>query len=171
MWVVADMVAGTDAFSYSLHVQFDAIILIVEPTPESVQVCRLYYGLAQAAGVEALVHLVVNKANDADDVAYITRELGVHPVGSVPMMSTLRKARQAGCALSADQISSEIISLFDQIAGHAENPVLGAADRFAMMRRLHENLCPRYWVISGYGDDVKYQYGDIPDAGRERIPA
>src|SRR5439155_17104031 len=48
--VVSDMVAGTDAFAYSLHLQFDAINLIAEPTPESSEVCRLYLNLAREAG-------------------------------------------------------------------------------------------------------------------------
>ena len=45
--VVCDMVAGTDAFAYSMHLQFDAIVLIAEPTPESVEVCELYLSLAK----------------------------------------------------------------------------------------------------------------------------
>ena len=44
---VVDMVASTDAFSNTFHVQFDLIVLIVEPTRESVQLVNHYVELAK----------------------------------------------------------------------------------------------------------------------------
>lgn len=159
-WVVADMVAGTDAFSYSLHLQFDAIILIAEPTPESAEVCRLYFGLAKEAGIEKLVSVVANKIEDDDDLNFIRKVVGCEPLGFVPAMASLRKFRQRGGAVSADMLTPELCALFDRVKEVAEHPEPDAEKRFAMLKSLHEKLCAQYWVISGYGEDVSQQYGD-----------
>ncbi|WP_203727371.1 nucleotide-binding protein [Paractinoplanes durhamensis] len=102
-WVVCDMVAGTDAFANSLHAQFDAIVVVVEPTPESVTVACRYRELAAAAGVADLVTLVGNKVVDDVDVDYLRRELGAEPFAVLRAQAGLRRARQAGdCPRPAD---------------------------------------------------------------------
>src|SRR4051812_7030725 len=95
-WVVCDMVAGTDAFANSLHAQFDAIVVVVEPTPESVTVARRYRELATAAGIADLVGFVGNKVADDTDLAYLRRELDAELVSVLNLQAGLRRARQAG---------------------------------------------------------------------------
>jgi CO dehydrogenase nickel-insertion accessory protein CooC1 len=46
-YCIVDMVASTDAYSNSLHIQFDGIVLIVEPTRESTTLVKNYLALAQ----------------------------------------------------------------------------------------------------------------------------
>lgn len=159
-WVVADMVAGTDAFSYSLHLQFDAIILIAEPTPESAEVCRLYFGLAKEAGIEKLVHIIANKVEDEDDLNFIRNVTGREPLGVVPAMPTLRKFRQKGGSVTADLLTDNLGALFETVIIAATQADPDENVRFAMLRDLHYKLCSQYWVISGYGEDVAGQYGD-----------
>lgn len=159
-WVVADMVAGTDAFSYSLYLQFDAIILIAEPTPESAEVCKLYFGLAKEAGIENLVHVIANKVEDAQDLDFIRTVIGREPIGVVPSMPLLRKFRQKGGAVTPDMLTGDICAIFENIRRVALSPKPDAAARFTMLKTLHHKLCSQYWVISGYGEDVVGQYGD-----------
>lgn len=159
-WVVADMVAGTDAFSYSLHLQFDAIILIAEPTPESAEVCRLYFGLAKEAGIEKLVHIIANKVEDADDLAFIRKVTGREPLGVVPAMPSLRKFRQKGGSVTADLLTDDLAELFEKVMTATIQADPDESERFKMLRNLHDKLCSQYWVISGYGEDVAGQYGD-----------
>jgi CO dehydrogenase maturation factor len=161
-WVVADMVAGTDAFSYSLHLQFDAIILIAEPTPESADVCKLYFGLAKEAGIENLVHVIANKVEDEDDLHFICHATGCEPIGIVPSLPTLRKFRQRGGCFTPDLLSDTLLTVFRNVLRAAQNPVPNEQDRFLMLKDLHRKLCSQYWVISGYGEDVAGQYGDNP---------
>lgn len=158
--VVADMVAGTDAFSYSLHLQFDAIILIAEPTPESAEVCKLYFGLAKEAGIENLVHIIANKVEDEEDLAFIRNVTGREPLGIVPAMPTLRKFRQKGGCVTPDLLTDDLCTLFDKVMMVAKSPVPDEMTRFAMLRDLHYKLCSQYWVTSGYGEDVIGQYGE-----------
>lgn len=160
-WLVADMVAGTDAFAYSLHLQFDAIMLIIEPTPESAEVYKLYMDLARTAGVDKLIHLIANKVSDQDDIDFITAQTGITPLAVLPYMSSLKKQRQQGNALSPNQISEDLRGVFEKIHHAAKNPALSAGDRMAMLRRLHEKLAQQDWVKSGYGD-ISNQWDDYP---------
>lgn len=162
-WVVVDMVAGTDAFSYSLHLQFDAIILIAEPTPESAEVCKLYFGLAKEAGIENLVHIVANKVEDEEDLSFIRQVTGCEPLGVVPSMPLLRKFRQQGGSVTPEMLTDNLCVLFEKIKEVSKSSNPDHVKRFQKLKELHDKLCSQYWVISGYGEDVASQYGeDIP---------
>lgn len=149
--VVCDMVAGTDAFAYSLHLQFDAIVLIAEPTPESAEVCALYRGLAKDSGIDGLVHLVANKVEDEDDLSFIHERTGIEPLGVLPVLPALKKARQRGEPVMADMISA---ALMDIVENAARNPAVNERDRFEMLCRLHKNLNKKEWVKLAYGDVI-----------------
>lgn len=147
--VVCDMVAGTDAFAYSLHLQFDAIVLISEPTPESAEVCALYQQLAKEAGIEKLIHLVANKVADEEDMQFIREQAGGEPIGVVPVLPALKKARQKG---EAAQNLPELSSLMEKISEAARNPTINETGRMAMLYQLHEKLNGKEWVKLAYGD-------------------
>ncbi len=150
--VVCDMVAGTDAFAYSLHLQFDAIFLIAEPTPESVEVCRLYTDLARAAGIEQLVWLIGNKIEDQDDLDYIRESVGRDVVTYVPSIPALKKARQKGQSVDKALLTPEVIETMKAVERHASAHELSFADRLRLLHRLHEKLTEKQWVKQGYGD-------------------
>lgn len=148
--VVCDMVAGTDAFAYSLHLQFDAIVLIAEPTPESAEVCALYTGLARDSGIDGLVHLVANKVEDEDDLSFIRERTGMEPLGFLPVLPALKKARQR-----CEPVTMETAvpgALMEDVENAARNPALCAQARFDKLLRLHEKLNEKEWVKLAYGD-------------------
>ncbi len=95
-WVIVDMVAGIDAFSNTLHAQFDAILLVVEPTPEGVAVFKQYKKFGTVAHVFDSVFVIGNKVADATDVAYLKKHIGSKLLASFPFLSSLRRARQEG---------------------------------------------------------------------------
>lgn len=150
--VVCDMVAGTDSFAYSLHLQFDAIILIAEPTPESVEVCRLFLGLARDSGVDSLVAVVANKVVDDDDLNYIRQALGREPLAVVPLLPSLKKARQSGQPVSVDLLEDHLRRAMEAVERKGETPVINVAERMEMLRKLHLKLNTKQWVQQGYGD-------------------
>lgn len=150
--VVCDMVAGTDAFAYSLHLQFDAIILIAEPTPESIQVCNNYISLAKEAGVDGLIHLIGNKIDDEDDLNFIREKTGLTPLVTLPVIPMLKKVRQQGNAIEASKIDKEIVEGMSAVYEKANNPALSVQDRTEMLYRLHRKLMSQKWVKSSYGD-------------------
>jgi CO dehydrogenase maturation factor len=147
-WVVCDMVAGTDAFANSLHAQFDAIVVVVEPTPESVTVARRYRELAAPAGVADLVVFVANKVADDFDLDYLRRELGAEPLAVLPAQPGLRRARQAGNCPSTEDLDD--VTPLRAIAERLR-PV-SPQRRSDQLRALHLKLAEKDWVRSAYGD-------------------
>jgi CO dehydrogenase maturation factor len=148
--VVCDMVAGTDAFAYSLHLQFDAIILIAEPTPESVEVCKLYMNLAVKSGTDKNVFIIGNKIEDEDDLTFIRQNLEHEIIGYVPKISSLKKMRQNNMPLK--DVPEECKDLMTNIEHKAKNPLLSEEVRFNKLRQLHEKLNDKKWVQLAYGD-------------------
>ena len=161
--VVTDMVAGTDAFAYSMHLQFDAIVLIAEPTPESTEVCKLYMDLAKQSGVDALVHLVGNKVEDADDIEFIRKTVEKNLLVSVPSMPKLKKARQRGETVGSELLDPALTQIMRIIENEAHLPAISPAQRLEMLHKLHLKLNEKQWVKNGYGDvaeqiDPDFQY-------------
>lgn len=151
-WVVCDMVAGTDAFAYSMYLQFDAIILIAEPSPESVEVCQHYMHLAKEAGIQDIVHMLGNKIEDEDDLAYIKAETGLNPLAYIPKINDLKKKRQRKEALTIESLAEEIKSAMSKVEAAAEKSKLSHLKRYEMLLALHEKLNAKQWVQLGYGD-------------------
>ena len=150
--VVCDMVAGTDAFAYSMHLQFDAIVLIAEPTLESTEVCQLYLNLGRESEIDSLIHVVANKVTDFDDLDYIRDRLGVKPLGAVPFLTALKKARQQNQPVDAGLLNADMSLLMEEIINKAQQPVLTSNVRAVRLNRLHLKLNEKKWVQLGYGD-------------------
>lgn len=76
--VIADMVAGTDAFASTLHAQFDLTVIVVEPTWRGIEVYKDYTKLCQQAGCDDALKVVGNKIKTVEDrariEAYIPKE-------------------------------------------------------------------------------------------------
>ncbi|MBG0562263.1 ATP-binding protein [Actinoplanes aureus] len=156
-WVVCDMVAGTDAFANSLHAQFDLIVVVAEPTPESVSVARRYRELAGAAGVADVLAVVGNKVADQVDRDYLARELGGAPLAVLTSQAGLRRARQAGVPPRLEDLDDA--SALRRIADYARP--MAAGRRAELMRTLHLRLAGKGWVRSAHGD-VTSQLGPVP---------
>lgn len=106
-WLVTDMVAGTDAFSGSLHLLFDAIFLVVEPTPEGVAVFHQYKKLAEAAGVWEHVWVIGNKVQDEADRIYLQDRIGDRMIATIREQKTIRQAKQREQQLSLEEFGQE----------------------------------------------------------------
>lgn len=78
-YVVMDMTAGADAFASGLFTRFDVTFLVCEPTLRSVGVYRQYADHARDFGVRLMV--VGNKVTDADDVEFLSAQLGDALIG------------------------------------------------------------------------------------------
>jgi CO dehydrogenase maturation factor len=150
--VVTDMVAGTDAFAYSLHLQFDAINLIVEPTPESVEVCALYLNLARESGVESIVHLIANKVENSNDLEFISKRLGRKPIAVIPVLYALKRGRQLGQTITEKLLEGHILDAMRAVEERAKSPAIPNSVRMTMLHALHKKLNAKKWVQLGYGD-------------------
>lgn len=158
--VVCDMVAGTDSFAYSMYLQFDAIVLVTEPTPESTEVCNLYLHLADRGGIRKLVYLIGNKVEDEEDRAFIENATGARILGVISRLSGLKKLRQEGKPLDVALLVEEQRDCLRRIEGLSRTPTLSESHRYQMIKELHLRLSQKEWVRNGYGDVV----GQIDEA-------
>lgn len=149
-WIVCDMVAGTDAFACTLHAQFDAIVVVVEPTPESVSVACRYRELAASAGVADVLALVGNKVCDLDDVDYLRLHLGVSPLASLPTCAGLRRARQSGARPSLAHLADT--TPLKEIEAYTRDSPMTAGRRSDLLRALHLRLAEQSWIVNAHGD-------------------
>lgn len=149
-WVVCDMVAGTDAFSNSLHAQFDLIVVVVEPTPESVTVATRYRELAEAAGVADAIVFVANKVTDAEDRRWLAAELGDEPLAELGQLGGLRRARQQGRPPVPADLGD--VTPLERMAAAAREGRLDAERRTGLLHELHRRLARQDWVRSAHGD-------------------
>jgi CO dehydrogenase maturation factor len=149
-WLVADMVAGTDAFAGALHIMFDAIFMVVEPTPESVAVFRQFASLADEAHVAGQVFAVGNKVMDDEDAAYLAEHLGDRLVASLPHSIELRKARQRGQGL--DGLSAELDQQLEKLVHTAHSAHVEPAEQLRKLHAMHQRFATQGFTIAKHGD-------------------
>lgn len=149
-WLVTDMVAGTDAFAGALHIMFDAVFMVVEPTPESVGVFRQFLKLAAEADVADRVYAVGNKVMDDEDGAYLIDALGSKLIAKLPYDGQLRKARQRGESL--DALSAEVRASLNQIVKVARSSRIDPNEQLRRLHAMHERFAAQGFTVAKHGD-------------------
>jgi CO dehydrogenase maturation factor len=150
-WLVADMVAGTDAFSNTLHAQFDMLALVVEPTPEGVTVYRQYKALAEEGGVGDRLAVIGNKVMDADDEAFLRAEIGDELIGVLAYLPAIKRARQQGLP-AAEASGNEGAPIFDLLAERVRKSRATPDQRLQSLHALHRRYCKQQYIIDACGD-------------------
>lgn len=152
--IVADMVAGVDAFANTLHAQFDILVLAVEPTRRGVEVFEQYRSLAAEAGVHESLFVVGNKIRSVVDMDFIKEHIPSEKIlGFLKESEYLRRKDQEGGLLDVDLLEDENRKLLT----HIENKLFSVTpDRRARLRKLFE--LHRRYVAQGF---ITEQYGDL----------
>lgn len=88
-----DMTAGADALASGLFTRFDLTVFAVEPTRQSLDVCREYRAQTAALGLPFVI--IGNKIEDDADAAFLRRELE-EPFIAVPRLVALKEMERAG---------------------------------------------------------------------------
>jgi CO dehydrogenase maturation factor len=162
-WLVTDMVAGTDAFSNTLHAQFDAIILVVEPTPESISVFEQYMLLAKEAEIDNNLFVIGNKIEDKTDLEYLKGKIGNKLLGGFPLKKDIKKSRQRDIPLSLSTLSAKEIALLRIIFESIEKKGVDISKKQKMLKDLHRKYVKQDYIINKYGDitdqiDNKFEF-------------
>lgn len=152
-WVVADMVAGVDAFSNTLHMQFDTLFLLVEPTRESVAVYEQYIQLAKHAGVLDRLFAIGNRVENKEDESFIaSRVRSDKYIGFIRKSSQLKKLRQQGKPLTSFTADPLNTKLFERMAEISRSQEVNPNDRLKHLHKLHLKYITQDWVMNAVGD-------------------
>ena len=158
-FVIVDMVAGTDAFSNSLHMLFDAIVFVLEPTPESIAVYKKYVELSKSAGVENYLYCLLNKVEDEEDIEFVKSQ-GIEVDWVLSYSKSLRKYSQHIMSENSHKEDNtkpiELPEEIHKVAGEISNHIKGKVkDRDKMLQQIHE-LHVKYiaqdYIIKTMGD-------------------
>lgn len=119
--VILDMEAGFEHLTRGTSRAFDAMIIVVEPSLQSVLTAGRIHALAEKTGIRNVFY-VGNMVRDAEDAAFIEREIGDSGVvlGQIPYSDEIRSAVRRGVApieVSAD-LRAGIGALWDGVLAH-----------------------------------------------------
>ena len=148
-WLVTDMVAGTDAFSNTLHAQFDAIFLIVEPSPEGLEVYEQYKDLSEEAGMYENVYLIGNKVMDEEDKNYLRENIDEDFLGFMEFDKKIKKSRQRGNSVKKEMMPED---LFEKIKKASKESEMTGQERLDRLYKLHRKYASQDYVVNAVGD-------------------
>lgn len=149
-WLVTDMVAGTDAFSGSMHLLFDAIFLVIEPTPEGLGVFAQYKHLAEAAGIWHHVWAVGNKIQNADDEIYLKEHLGEKLITTFKQEDRIRRLSQHGEKLTLELFGQK--TAFIDLYNVSLQSIWNRQEQLHKLYELHRIHAKEDYVIARCGD-------------------
>ena len=164
--VVADMVAGVDAFANTLHAQFDLLVLVVEPTKRGIEVFNQYKELATEAGVYGSLCVVGNKVRNEADMAFIQEHVPKEKLlGFVSESPYLRIKEQEGGVLDISKIETENRALLETIFEKLKGSQVESKTRLAMLWDLHRKYVHQAFIKERFGDlttqiDTEFEYSN-----------
>ena len=97
MVVIADLEAGLGTLSRLGEKKVDAVVLVVEPTPKSIEVATRAAALAREKSLGRLV-VVANRVRDAGDLAAVRAAFPDDQVVGVPDDPAIVEAERRGLA-------------------------------------------------------------------------
>jgi len=151
--VVADMVAGVDAFANTLHAQFDMLVLAVEPTRRGVEVFNQYKKLAEEAGVDGLFFVIGNKIRSEGDEKFLRENIPAsHLLGLVKESDYLRAKDQEGGALDINQLEKEQLQLLGLIEEKLFSKRPDYQTRLHKLFDLHRKYVDQASIKERFGD-------------------
>lgn len=93
--VVADLEAGIGTLTRLSPHSINVVVVVVEPTPRSIDVAQRAVALANERGIRAVI-VVANRVVDAADEARIADAFGEYPIVYVPFDQAIADADRAG---------------------------------------------------------------------------
>lgn len=152
-WFVADMVAGIDAFSNTLHMQFDALFLVVEPSIEGVTVYQQYKELSEHAGVYDRLFVIANKLEDEKDEAYLQNHIDAEKIiARFYRHTAIKHLRQEDKPLTADILTDDGVRNMQAIENIARKNQVNDNIRLQQLHELHKKYVAQDYVRNAVGD-------------------
>ncbi len=115
--VVVDMEAGVEHFGRGVETSVDAVVVVVEPSLESVCLAERIAELTSGAGAK-FAGAVLNKVGGAEIAARLTEALeqrGIPLLSTIPFRQEFLQAALEGRTLDAAPVAAQLQSLLDSI--------------------------------------------------------
>lgn len=152
-FIVMDMVAGIDAFSNTLHAQFDHILLVVEPTHKGIDVFEQYKNLGKKAGIFDLVKVIGNKVMDENDEKFLLEHIPKEKLISVLSFSVyLRQKEQTNKPLDLNELEKMNQEKIQLIAKIVEKDPVNPNIRLKKLNELHRSYVSQGFIMERFGD-------------------
>ncbi len=122
--VVVDMEAGVEHFGRGVETSVDAVLVVAEPSLESVGLAERIKALASGAGA-MFAGAVLNKVSSEEIAARLAEALqlrGVRVLSAIPFRREFLQAGLEGTSLNAEPVAGEVQSLLDSVLAAAEAP-------------------------------------------------
>lgn len=151
--VVADMVAGTDAFASTLFSQFDMLVFVVEPTTRSLAVLEQYQRLAEHAQVSQKLFVIANKIEDESDYDFITSKVGREKIiGQISRSPHLLKVDKGRQDLDIARLDDNDKQVFTTLANLLKRHTTPMQSRLESLWELHKTYVGQSYVKDRFGD-------------------
>lgn len=151
--LVADMMAGTDAFASSLHAQFDVIILVVESTRRSIEVFNQYIGLSKSAGVDKNLFVLGNKIFSKEDKDFLVKSIPKEKlIGFISNSNYIREHDKNGGVIKINKLEPTNHKVLSNIFKILVNNVDDPNQRLDKIKKLHKKYISQSFIKERFGD-------------------
>lgn len=102
--VIADQEAGVESFGRGIEQCCDTVLILVEPSNESIELAEKIQYMAQGLGIRR-IRAIINKVEDEEQEEYIMQSLsdrGVRFLGSLPLLREIRSQNLYGTELTPE---------------------------------------------------------------------
>lgn len=170
--VVADMVAGTDAFASTLHAQFDLTVLVVEPTWRGIEVYKDYAKLCEHAGCGHALKVIGNKIKTLEDHALIAVHIPEHNIlGYVEHSPYLEQQDKRWGSINIEDIESDHLKAVEAAYSALKAMTHDPQKRLHKMWALHRTYVSQGFIKERFGDltsqiDEKFDFQKATDEQR-----
>lgn len=140
-WLIADMVAGTDAFVGALFAQFDLIFIVAEPTRNSREVVRQFEQLAVETQTQDIFKIIGNKIEGNEDIEFI-KSFSTHLeyLTSLSRSKYLKKAEMIESRLEITELEEENLSKFEFLLNKILVKVIDPEARLSILKKWHHKV-------------------------------
>lgn len=150
--VVADMVAGIDAFANTLFAHFDRIILVVEPTKRGISVFEQYVELSHAAGIGNSLLVLGNKVRSHDDLDFLMSHIPErYFVGALEESAYLRVKEQTGGEVVFSQLEKKGREVIETLVARLSNTETDYGSRWECLTDLHRRYVAQPYISERLG--------------------
>lgn len=122
--VIADQEAGVESFGRGIEVGCDTILIVVEPSVESLELAKKIQYMAQGLGIRR-VRAIVNKAEDMEQIRFMRKQLSAAQIrflGALPADKDWRTANMMGLPLTAEKKDAGVRRIAKYLLDEAEMP-------------------------------------------------